>query len=130
MTQPPTDELAQWRWQADRRWAAARQMLVTSTVPEEIAGENRHQALERYLKWFLICRGWKLRKTHDLMELIEEAESHDSSLGSFAELCARVNGYFIEERYPHVGLTFPERNQLEKDFAEAEQLIKLLTAGH
>jgi len=32
-----------------------------------------HQAAEKYLKGFLLFNGWRLKKTHDLEELIIEA---------------------------------------------------------
>jgi HEPN domain-containing protein len=127
MTQPPTDELAQWRWQADRRWEAAREMFDMTTVPEEIVVENVHQAIERYLKWYLLARGWRSRKTHDLVELLVEAQKHLSALDKFVPMCMRLNACFLEERYPHPSMSVPDREQLQSDFVVAERMIKLLT---
>jgi len=130
MTQPPTDELAQWRWQADRRWNLVRELLPWPSAPDEIIAENIHQALERYFKWFLLARGWNLAKTHDLLALLREARQHNASLGQFAALCDRVNTYYVEDRYPHMGMDTPTREELQADFTEADQLIKLLTTGN
>lgn len=129
MTKPPDDELSQWRWQADRRWTAAKEMLELPSAPEELVAQTLHEAVERYLKWFLIQRGWQLQKTHDLADLIESAGAHDARLNLFVEVCARINGYFLEERYPHVDMKIPDREKLRTDFEKAKQLIKLLTAG-
>ena len=34
------------------------------------AGFNIHQALEKYLKGYLLSNGWKLRRIHDLVILL------------------------------------------------------------
>jgi len=130
MTKPPDDLLAQWRWQADRRWRAAADQVSAARFPEELVAQTMHEAIERYLKWFLLCRGWQLKRTHDLSELLDEAEAHSPALGRFEDVCERVNGYFVRERYPHGGYSIPTLQQLQADFAEADQLIKLLTAGN
>ncbi|MBI4288720.1 MAG: HEPN domain-containing protein [Chloroflexi bacterium] len=41
------------------------------------------QAAEKYLKGYLLARGWKLQKTHDLEVLVAEAAKSMRLLGSF-----------------------------------------------
>ena len=39
----------------------------------EAAGFYLQQAVEKYFKAFLLSKGWKLKKTHDLETLLNEA---------------------------------------------------------
>ena len=41
------------------------------------AGFNIQQAVEKYLKGYLLSKGWKLKKIHDLEPLLNEAIPHD-----------------------------------------------------
>lgn len=45
----------------------------------EGAGVNIQQAIEKYLKGYLLSKGWKLRRVHDLEVLLNEAISYDPS---------------------------------------------------
>jgi len=42
-----------------------------------------HQAIEKYLKGYLIFHGWKLKKIHDIETLLVEAMSMTSHLWNF-----------------------------------------------
>jgi hypothetical protein len=56
----------------------------------EGAGLFLQQALEKYLKGFLLKHGWKLKKIHTLHSLLDEAMGFDPACCPF-ELC--VNGF-------------------------------------
>jgi len=92
----------------------------------EAAGFFLQQALEKYLKAFLLENGWKLQKTHALHTLLDYAIEFNSQLETFRSLCERVTGYYLTERYPQ--LTAPEiaRVDIEEDLEEARKLIKAL----
>lgn len=66
----------------------------------EDAAFRLQQALEKYLKAFLLSRGWELQKTHETTKLLHEAIAHEPALAPFVELCQRVEQYYLEERYP------------------------------
>ena len=42
-----------------------------------------HQAIEKYIKGYLIFHGWKLKKIHDIETLLVEAMSMTSHLWNF-----------------------------------------------
>ena len=44
------------------------------------------QAIEKYLKGFLLARGWRLRRIHDLGVLLSEAVRHDPGLERYPSL--------------------------------------------
>ncbi|MCM8802168.1 MAG: HEPN domain-containing protein [Candidatus Omnitrophica bacterium] len=84
------------------------------------------QSLEKYLKGFLIKHGWELKKINELDALLDEALKYKPELSSYYELCERVSGYYLAERYPpfdDLGLT---SKILEKDVEEAKLFIKTL----
>jgi len=94
---------------------------------DDIADAAFHlqQALEKYLKGFLLSRGWKLERIHDLRALLEEAARHEPSLKKFRRLCAEVTAYYIQERYPFFG-TKPSREEVEANLERARGLVELI----
>lgn len=92
----------------------------------EAAGFFLQQALEKYLKAFLLQHGWKLKKIHTLHTLLLEAVIYNSSLETFRMLCEKVSGYYVLDRYPlftDSGLTCED---VEKDMKKAKEFIKIL----
>jgi HEPN domain-containing protein len=84
------------------------------------------QALEKYLKAYLLGRGWKLRKIHLLHVLLEDALAYEGSLGVFRDLCERVAGYYFTERYPQLVPSGLQPSDLERDREEGRRLIEAL----
>lgn len=68
----------------------------------EAAGFFLQQALEKFFKAFLLSKGWKLNRIHDLEALLNEAIRYDVSLESFREACQKITGFYFVERYPFV----------------------------
>lgn len=58
------------------------------------------QAIEKYLKGFLINATGELQEGHNLVKLCKKAMAYDKSLGGFIKDMAFVNTYYIETRYP------------------------------
>ncbi|MFN0071267.1 MAG: HEPN domain-containing protein [Chloroflexota bacterium] len=90
------------------------------------AGFFLQQCLEKFLKGWLLARGWQLRKTHELDRLLDAATGFEPSLGSFRGLCERISGYYIVERYPGNYVEGPDADQIERDLDEARSLIETL----
>ena len=81
------------------------------------------QAVEKYTKGFLLGRGWKLRKIHDLELLVEEATKYDKSFIPFLDLARRLSAFYIEDRYPPGPTHGYSREEIKAIFAEASDLI-------
>ncbi len=64
------------------------------------AGVHLQQAIEKYLKGYLLSRGWKLERTHNLIKLLDYAVEYEPSFEDFRELCQKTTTYYIIERYP------------------------------
>lgn len=83
------------------------------------------QAIEKYLKGFLLARGWTLKKIHDLEALLDDAVQYDPALEQFRPLAQEVTGYYLIERYPAVE-TGPAKADVRKAYLAAEPLVKRL----
>ena len=115
---------ADWRQSAAKDWRRLGVMLREGDA--EAAAYFLQQSLEKYLKAFLLSRGWALRKIHQLQVLLNDAVGHDPSLEPYRKLCNKVSGYYFVERYPQTvpsGLTVGD---VEADRREAQQLIRAL----
>jgi HEPN domain-containing protein len=90
-------------------------------------------AAEKFLKGYLISVGWKLEKTHDIVELIGYCAKHDENLGSMIAEGAILNEYIVAGRYP--GDVFAEHIDSEaseealKAVKRIETQVKALMAG-
>jgi HEPN domain-containing protein len=115
---------ADWLKVAKKDWERIKRNLRDDDA--EAAGFFLQQSLEKYLKAYLLEKGWKLKKVHELDSLLDDAIKYNSNLETFRSLCERVSGYYFTERYPHLvepGLTC---NDIEKDVKEAKEFIQLL----
>ena len=78
----------------------AAERLLDGPDPEAVA-VHIQQAIEKYLKGYLLRQGWRLRRIHDLGTLLKEAVGYDPSLERFRELCIVATEYYVAERYPY-----------------------------
>ena len=89
--------------------------------------ELLQESLERYLKGFLISRGWKLERIHDLNRLVDAAVPYDRRFDQFAPLAQSLTEQFWAQHYPgddlsEVGSDYDELRQ------QAGQMIALILA--
>ena len=92
----------------------------------EAAAFFLQQALEKYLKAFLLEQGWKLEKVHVLPNLLDRAVNYLPELEAFRELCERVGDYYFIERYPQLVPLGLEPEDLQKDLQQAKQFIEAM----
>ena len=64
------------------------------------AVELLQEAVERYLKGFLIGSGWPLQRIHNLSALLDAAVQRDARFKSFADLCEGLTAQFWAQHYP------------------------------
>ncbi len=97
---------ADWLQIAEKDWSRA-QRLLNEDDPE-LAGFCLQQAVEKFLKAFLLSKGWQLRRIHSLDALLDDAAVHDASLENYRKVCQKITGFYFAERYPQttdLGLT-------------------------
>lgn len=87
-----------WFQIADKDLKRAEIML--SAKDSAAAGVFIQQCIEKYLKGYLLSKGWELKKTHNLIKLLNYAVKYDVSFEDFRELCEKATTYYTIERYP------------------------------
>ncbi|MFQ5903162.1 MAG: HEPN domain-containing protein [Candidatus Binatia bacterium] len=115
---------ADWRRIARQDWHRVHVMLADGDA--EGAGFFLQQALEKYLKAYLLERGWKLKKIHTLQSLLDEAAEFDAAVTSFRPLCERVSGFYIAERYPTLSGSRLETENVRQELSMVRALIRVL----
>lgn len=104
----------------------AAEILLAQDGPLLIAAFHLQQAVEKYLKGFLLSRGWHLRRIHDLEILMQEAIANDPDFHQFLALCQRITEYYIETRYPiGVGSSL-QKETVEMELNKVRALIQLI----
>ena len=82
------------------------------------------QAIEKYLKGYLVGKGWHLKRTHDLIDLLNEVIFYESGLESFRDLCMKATEFYIEDRYPFAVNSELNENELRTILKKAKDLIQ------
>jgi HEPN domain-containing protein/predicted nucleotidyltransferase len=113
-----------WREHARQDWG--RLQLLLGAGDASAASWFLQQAIEKYLKGWLLDHGWPLQKTHDLKALLNAACAYNSALAGFLPLLDQVSSYYWVDRYPGAGGTSPTVSQVETDRDDANGLILAL----
>ena len=71
---------------------------------------------EKWLKAFLIWKGWGVKKVHDLSKLLDHCQEFDEFFSIHFDECELLNEYITEGRYPG---DLPFENIVENDAKEA-----------
>ncbi len=89
----------EWIFKPDKDLEEAK-FLFENNRPLEDSAYFVHQAIEKYLKAFLISKGWELEKIYDLVKLVKEVSKFDKSFEEFTPELERITDFYIESRYP------------------------------
>ena len=89
---------AEWRRIADKDMNRIARSL--SDGDPELAGFCLQQAVEKYLKAFLLSWGWPLRRIHDLEALPDDAVGYEPALDRFRPVCQKITKLYMLDRYP------------------------------
>ena len=117
----------EWFEKGEADFQTARFLHENRKYPEIIVFHIQ-QAVEKYLKGFLISKGWKLEKTHDLVKLLNQAVTCNQDLQRFKEYCQKLTEYYIESRYP-IGITTEYTHQeIEDAIGHAQEIIESIKA--
>ncbi len=113
-----------WMIIARKDWNRIHRMLEYDDA--EASAVFLQQALEKYLKAFLLQHGWKLRKIHELDALLDEAAKYKPELENFRDLCERVSAYYFVERYPPLGASDLRSEDITNDLTVAKKFVKMM----
>ncbi len=79
--------------------AAARELASRGSFHHQACLLSQ-QSSEKYLKAYLLSKGWKLAKTHELSQLVSECCIYDETFQELYLDCELLNKYIITGRYP------------------------------
>jgi HEPN domain-containing protein len=97
--------VAEWIKRAEDDWKIVQMLQQLPEPLWEIASFHAQQSAEKYLKAFLIHKGWTLRKTHDLTELLSDCITYVPALTSLSADCQELTPFALAGRYPAVAIT-------------------------
>jgi HEPN domain-containing protein len=119
---PPEESLypVDWLRFAEKDWMRAQRLLDAGDAG--LAGLCLQQAVEKFLKAFLLSRGWRLRRIHNLDALLDDAAEYDPSLEEFRPVCQRITAFYFVERYP----LMIERGVAEEDVRTSLEQVAAL----
>jgi HEPN domain-containing protein len=133
MPNPESQLPAEWFTQGDTDIETA-EILLTHNGPLSSIAFHLQQAIEKYLKGYLLATGWELRRIHDLEILLREVIDLDTEFTAFLPACQRITEYYIESRYPIGIANPPHRTTLTTDLdlvrALATSIRKKLKHDH
>jgi len=115
--------LPDWIKKAKRDLKRVKERLEISDF--EDAAFHLQQALEKYLKAYLLSRGWKLKRIHDLEQLLDEAIKYNPDFERFRETCQRTTGYYMVDRYPFITAS-PSEQEIRSSLKEGEEMAKFV----
>ena len=93
--------LREWFRLADMDMAYAAHGYSMHPVPLELMCFHCQQAVEKYLKAYLLSRQIQPPKMHDLVRLCELCMGQESSFREISRQCGFLTQYGIQPRYPH-----------------------------
>lgn len=115
---------AEWLGIAEKDLARVGRCLAIGDA--ELAGFCLQQALEKFLKAFLLSKGWTLRRIHDLEALLDDAIVYDQGLGRFRSVCQQVTNYYTVNRYPLPAASGPTEAEIRRALEAAAELVDSL----
>ncbi len=114
----------EWFKKAEHDLDAVNDILKGSGHPD-VAGVLLQQSIEKFLKGYLIKKGWKLIKTHDLKLLLDEAVKYNHSFNDYYDLLDVITEYYFEEKYP-LGETEVTVEEIQDNLKKVEMLINII----
>lgn len=113
----------EWLFKADEDLQAARVLHESKLSAPALF--HCQQAAEKAIKGFLCACDFPLEKTHDIVHLLELAETRDSAFSSLIDSAGLLSSLGVTVRYPGAGELPPCDSTLEL----AAQLVDMAKNG-
>ena len=119
------DEIKQWMIKGDHDLGTAK--ITYLHIPEYLDTVTFHcqQAVEKYLKAYLIFQSTTFRYSHDLIYLLDMVTQKDSDFNNLYDTVSELQGYAIEIRYPNETI-FLSNDIVEKAMIIAKNVRELV----
>ena len=119
------DLIAQWIGKADHDLGTAK--ITYLHIPEFLDTVTFHcqQAIEKYLKSYLIYLEQTFKFSHDLIYLLELIIQKDTDFESYYDTFSEIQGYAVEVRYPNETI-YLSKEKVEKAIIIAKKIRDLV----
>jgi len=122
------ERVKEWIERGERDLAAA-ELLFDKSEYFDVVLFHLHQAVEKFLKGFLIHSGWRLKKIHDLETLITEAIDFDGAFEKYLDLARKLTAFYYQERYPPGPVSLYSKEETAQILEETKELISKIRRG-
>ena len=113
-----------WFENARRDWQRIEERLEENECAD--AAFLLQQSLEKFLKGYLVSKGWELKRTHDVGDLLEEVTNFDPEYATFRDLCKEISEYYYLEWDPSPS-KIPSKEKVEQILIQSKELISKIT---
>ncbi len=120
------NECKLWLEKADSDLGAAKILLVYLPEYKEAVAFHCQQAVEKYLKAYLIFLDIEFKPSHNLVYLINQINTKDSTSDSYYPLVIKFEGFAVEFRYPNATI-MPTDEELKEAIQITETIRKWIT---
>lgn len=121
----PARLLASVDEKAEHDLLSAQRLLEIEPLILDTACFRCQQAIEKYLKAYLIYNGVDIQKTHDIIALLDRSANFDPVFATIDPM--DINAYAVNGRYPDANL-MPSKKEAESYYQLAIQVKSLVTA--
>lgn len=116
-------QAAEW-FERGRHDIETAQLLYDERGYADSIAYHIQQAVEKYLKGYLILYERKPPRIHELDTLLNHIGTFDNSFIDFLDLCEKVSRYYIEDRCPPGPPVEYEYEEIKHDLDRAWELIR------
>ena len=120
------EEINQWIIKGDHDLGTAK--ITYLHIPEYLDTVTFHcqQAVEKYLKAYLIFQSILFRFSHDLVYLLDLITQKDFDFDIYYDKISELQGYAVEIRYPSESI-YLSKEQVEKAMLIAKDIREFVT---
>ena len=120
-------DVAAWVEKAEQDYEGAETLSRKRSKPvPDLVCFCCQQAAEKYLKSFLVWRGVKPERTHDLAQLVDACAQLDATFSRLRSACVKLSDFAVDVRYPGVPVEVEE--QMAREAVEvAEQICNAIS---
>jgi len=102
------------------------EIIYQEKGPSDTLCFHCHQAVEKYLKGFLVFNRERFPKVHDLIFLMNLCKKIDKNFQQIKDGLVTLNKYYVESRYPPEIRVY-SREECKKVLSIAEKLTHFIT---
>ncbi len=100
------------------------EIIIKSKGHSDMVIFHLQQAVEKYLKGFLIYNGWELKKIHDIETLLTLAIEFKKEFESYLDFGRKLTAFYYGDRYPSGPALFCPRDEIDEMMKTTKEIIE------